>query len=186
MVSLLALGLLGLLFVTLDVWAGQAELSHRAPQATLCVNVGGTGGCYASIQAAIDASGDGDTVNVAQGTYYETVALTKSVTLQGGWNADFTGRDWDAYVTTIDAQRNGSVIQVHGTVSPTIEGFVITGGDGSAYLGWGGGVEIYGDGVDGSGTVIIRHNVISDNVGCALNTCQGEGAAFALASARPS
>ncbi len=175
LVQLLALGMLGLLFVTLDVGAAQENRPHTEAQATLCVNPGGTGGCYASIQLAINAASDGDTVRVAQGAYYETVELGKSVTLEGGWNADFTARDWGVYVTTIDAQRNGSVIQVHGTVSPTIEGFVITGGDGSAYLGWGGGIEVYGDGLNGGGTVIVRHNVITDNVACRLGTCQGEG-----------
>jgi hypothetical protein len=48
-------------------------------------------------------------------------------------------------VTTIDAHRTGSVIRVAGTVSPTIEGFVITGGDASSYLGWGGGILADGE-----------------------------------------
>ena len=174
-VIVLALGLLGLLLLSLNAWADTPERSHSAVLAVLCVNPGGTSGCYASIQAAVDASTDGGTVRVAQGTYYETVALTKSVTLEGGWNANFTARDWATHVTTVDAQRNGSVIQVHATASPTIEGFVITGGDGSAYLGWGGGIEVYGEVADGGGTVMIRHNVITDNIACSHNACQGEG-----------
>ena len=170
-VSLIVGGLLVLLLTPLGIRAG----AQKHPQGTLCVTPGGTGGCYATLQAAVDAATDGDTIRVAQGTYAETVVLTKSLTLEGGWSTDFTTRDWAAHVTTIDAQRNGSVIQIHGTVSPTIEGFVITGGDGSAYLGWGGGIEVYGAAVDGGGTVIIRHNVITDNVACRLGTCQGEG-----------
>ena len=45
--------------------------------------------CYASIQAAVNAASDGSTIRVAEGAYYETVMLTKSLTLEGGWNAGF-------------------------------------------------------------------------------------------------
>jgi len=105
---------------------------------TLCVTPGGSGGCYASIQAAVDAADDNDTIRVAAGTYYEAVVLTESVTLEGGWNADFTVRDWELYGTTIDAQRAGPVIWVNAPVTTTIDGFTLTGGDDTADLGWGG------------------------------------------------
>jgi pectin methylesterase-like acyl-CoA thioesterase len=108
----------------------------------LCVNLGGTDGCYASIQAAVDAAVDGDTIQVAEGIYYETVELTKSLTLEGGWNPDFSARDWESHPTTIDAERNGPTIWVMAAVSPTVEGFVITGGDDTAHLGWGGGIKL--------------------------------------------
>jgi len=152
----------------------------RAGTGPLFVSPGGSGAACTqlapcALQTALVQAVDGDTIRVAQGTYHQTVVLNRSVTLEGGWNAAFTDRDWDTHVTTLDAQRAGSVIQVHGTVSPTIEGFVITGGDGSSYLGWGGGIEVYGSVIDGGGTIIIRHNVITDNIACRLNTCQGEG-----------
>jgi pectin methylesterase-like acyl-CoA thioesterase len=113
----------------------------------LCVNPGGTDGCYASIQDAVDDADDGDTIRVAEGVYYETVVVTKSVTLEGGWNADLSARDWEIYVTTIDAERNGPTIWVQAAVTPTIEGFVITGGDDTAHLGWGGASNSTPDGV---------------------------------------
>ncbi len=122
----------------------------------------------------MNAASDGTTIRVAEGTYYETVVLTKSLTLEGGWNAGFTTRDWETYVTTIDAQRAGAVILVRWSVSPTIEGFVITGGDSSSPLGWGGGIWVYGDFIEGGGTTIIRHNVITNNVAC-NGSCQGHG-----------
>lgn len=167
---------LGLALAALLLWLHAAKMVQADPAGTRCVAPGGAGGCYSSIQAAVNAANDEDTIQVAQGTYHETVVITKSVALEGGWNSDFTARDWDIYVTTIDAQRADSVIRVEGTVSPTIEGFIITGGDASSSgLGWGGGILVYYSGLEHGGTTVIRHNVITDNVACRLSTCQGEG-----------
>ncbi|TET53140.1 MAG: hypothetical protein E3J64_04050, partial [Anaerolineales bacterium] len=147
---------------------------EAARAATLCVRPSGSG-CYTSIQAAVDAAGDGDTIRVAEGTYYETVEISKSVTLEGGWNADFGARDWEMFPTTIDAEQSGPVIWVRAPVSPTIEGFIITGGDDSDGLGWGGGVKIYTGIYAKLGFTTIRHNVITDNVACSASGCQGHG-----------
>ncbi|MCP4538062.1 MAG: hypothetical protein GY832_13045 [Chloroflexi bacterium] len=173
-----ALVLAVLLLITMNVWAESGETRGNVSlspvlQATLCVNPGGTGSCYNSIQAALDAAIDGSTIRVAEGTYAETVMVSKSLTMEGGWNTDFTLRDWDAYVTTIDAQRMSTVIRVYAGISPTIEGFVITGGDSSVPLGWGGGIWV-GESGNSVGQTIIRHNVITNNVACD-GSCQGHG-----------
>jgi hypothetical protein len=162
--------------LALTLLIGLSVRSEKALADTLCVTPGGSGGCYASVQVAIEGAGDGDTIRVAAGTYHEAVVLSKSVTLEGGWAADFTARDWDLYVTTIDAQRAGPVIWVNAAVSPTIEGFTLTGGDDTAHLGWGGGIKIYrSGGIDVEGLTTIRHNVITDNVACHASSCQGHG-----------
>jgi hypothetical protein len=178
---IIAVALLSLLLLANSVWARPA-LTHstKVPlvhnQDVLCVNPGGTGGCYASVQSAVDAADDGDTIRVAEGTYFETIKLTKSLTLEGGWNTGLTARDWKLYVTTIDAQRNGPVIWVNAALTPTIEGFVLTNGDDTDHLGWGGGIKIYWSGhSDREGHTTIRHNVITDNVACTADTCQGYG-----------
>jgi pectin methylesterase-like acyl-CoA thioesterase len=62
---------------------------------------------YATIQKAIDAASKGDKVQVSRGTYYENVTLKEGVTLEGGWNEDFSHRDIAAHVTTIDGGKKG-------------------------------------------------------------------------------
>jgi hypothetical protein len=54
-------------------------------RATQCVNPGGTGGCHASIQAAVDAALDGETVHVQAGTYSEftTVGPDRRLDIEG-------------------------------------------------------------------------------------------------------
>lgn len=47
-----------------------------------------SGSTYTSIQAAVDASTDGDTVIVANGTYIESVTVDKEITLRGNSSAD--------------------------------------------------------------------------------------------------
>lgn len=55
--------------------------SMSAAAKTLCVNSNGTGGCYKTIGAAVTAASAGDIVLVQQGTYYEDVAITKTISL---------------------------------------------------------------------------------------------------------
>jgi pectin methylesterase-like acyl-CoA thioesterase len=59
--------------------------AERIEAATLCVNPGGTGGCFASIQAAVDAADSDDVVDIAAGTYVENVLVPAAgrFTLQG-------------------------------------------------------------------------------------------------------
>jgi hypothetical protein len=58
-------------------------LCHTAAAASLCVNPGGTGGCYATIQAAVTSAAAYDVVHVRPGTYKEFVTIGKPLSLLG-------------------------------------------------------------------------------------------------------
>ena len=57
--------------------------SGWAMAATKCVNPGGTGGCFASINAAVAAAASNDTIKVAAGTYHEDVLIPKPLSIVG-------------------------------------------------------------------------------------------------------
>ena len=82
---------------------------------------------YPSIQKAMDAAQSGDKVLVAQGTYYENVTMKAGVTLQGGWNKDFSNRNTAAQVTTIDGGKKGGFV-VRAANNATLDGFTIING----------------------------------------------------------
>jgi len=79
--------------------------------------VGGNGpGNYTTIQAAVNASHDGDTVFVYPGTYYEHVCITHQINLLGA----------DKTITVIDGGSSGSSVQVPDNVNHvTISGFTM-------------------------------------------------------------
>jgi len=80
-----------------------------------------------SIQGAIDAATAGDIINVAAGTYEESVTVDKALTLLGA-KADVNPRDgaWTEDITTINAGAgfNGILVTASGV---TINGFKVTG-----------------------------------------------------------
>jgi hypothetical protein len=82
----------------------------------VCVNPGGTGGCYATIQAGVNAVSPSGIVNVAAGTYHEDVSITKALTLHGA----------GATATVIDATGLANGLVVKGVNAPsTITGFTV-------------------------------------------------------------
>jgi hypothetical protein len=67
---------------------------------------------YPTIQAAINAAADGDTILVRDGPgggYQENVTVTKGITLSGGWNISFTEQ---SIPTTLSGGRSGRVISI--------------------------------------------------------------------------
>jgi hypothetical protein len=65
---------------------------YVAPGGTDSPTCSTPGSPCASIQLAISNAADGDTINVAAGTYHGTssnvASVSKSITLQGGWSVD--------------------------------------------------------------------------------------------------
>jgi hypothetical protein len=120
----------------------------------------------ASVQHAVDQALPGEEVRVAGGTYSgvtaragitQTVYISKSVILRGGYStSDWLTSDPVGRPTTLDASGLGRVLYISGSITPTIEGLRITGGDASGLGGYpsqgydcGGGVYVSG----GSGEI---------------------------------
>ncbi|MBN1889158.1 MAG: right-handed parallel beta-helix repeat-containing protein, partial [Thermoflexales bacterium] len=122
------------LWARLAGWEGPSEgTRYVAPDG----NCNGHTPCYNDIQTAMSAAQDGEKILVATGVYTNISAsggvtpvlyLDKSVTLQGGYSADFSTWDPAAYPTTLDARGQGPVLSVASGISPTIAGLRITGG----------------------------------------------------------
>jgi len=70
---------------------------------------------YATIQAALDASINGDIISIAKGTYKENIVINKNIKLVGE----------SANYVTIDGQGNDSVIIVNGADDFSIQKFII-------------------------------------------------------------
>jgi predicted outer membrane repeat protein len=111
---------------------------------------------YPTIQAAIDASGDGDTIIVAPGTYYEHIDFNEmSLTLTS------TAPDDPNVVaaTILDANGSGRAVTFPETdindLECTLSGFTITGGNSLE----GGGIHCDG----ANRTVVITNSVITGN-----------------------
>lgn len=124
--------------------------------------VGAKKGCYPTIQAAVDASHDGDTVRIAAGRYAGGVKVPVSVAIVGA-GAGSTVIKGGGPVLTLGVQgaAHEPTISVTGV---TITGGVATGDGNVTFVGVGGGVFIPGsvNGVAGA-TVTIRNSVITGN-----------------------
>lgn len=105
-----------------------------ASAANLCV--GKSAGCYATVQAAVVAAHDGDTIRIAPGTFAGPVTVAKSVKLEGTGAARTTIRGGGPVLTIGDplAAKEPTVL---------ISGVTITGG-----VTHGDGVRAAGGGID--------------------------------------
>jgi parallel beta-helix repeat protein len=82
---------------------------------------------YSSIQAAINAANEGDTVYVRNGTYYEVVDVNKSISLVGA----------NKMATIIDGSNftNFSVLGVSDVSNATVQNLTVQNGAGGLFLG---------------------------------------------------
>ena len=91
-----------------------------ATGATLCVNPGGTAGCYPTISAAVSAASATSVIQVGKGIYKESVVITQPLTLAGaGAIIDATGKGVGIFVNGMSAQPAAGIWLVN------ISGFTI-------------------------------------------------------------
>ena len=131
--------------LALTLAAGESAL---AKPAVLCVNPGGTGGCFSKIQDAVDATGkSGAVINVAFGSYFENVNIPKvKLTINADPNTGIFGNT-TAPIFTIaaganvtinnlqfqDTITNSSCIESHGSLTmQNCEVFLCNGTRGAA------------------------------------------------------
>jgi hypothetical protein len=133
--------------------------SASALAATRCVGSGA--GCHHTLQAALDASRDGDTIRLSAGTFAGGVTITKSVSVVGAGAGATTIKGGGPVVTVGEAGD---------ATPPTVKlaGVKITGGrvgDG-VFATAGGGIDVRVGGADfdaPGATLTIRDAVISGN-----------------------
>jgi hypothetical protein len=92
-------------------------LSLPADAAIRCVNPAGSGGCYASIQSAVNRAAAYDVINVGAGTYKEGVVIGIPLSLIGA----------GAGQSTIDATNQPNGVLVDGFSHPGLHNVVVAG-----------------------------------------------------------
>ncbi|MCK4613238.1 MAG: right-handed parallel beta-helix repeat-containing protein, partial [Thermoplasmata archaeon] len=105
---------------------------------------------YVKIQDAIDTAGEGDTIRVWEGTYYENVVVDKSIDLIGNGSE----------TTTIDGGGSGDVVRITAD-RVGMGGFIVT-GSGS----WHAGMRI-----ESNYNRIFENNCTSNYYGILLDSC---------------
>ena len=158
--TLCAIALAVLLVLASNPARAQSPTRYVAPGGAC----GGASPCYVTIQAAVDAASDGDTIKVAQGTYtgsgFQVVYISEAITVTGG----YTITDWDyplpwQHPTIIDAEstvrRRGVYISRIAQGIIKLDGLHIKRGNSSDSDG--GGVYIL------TGTVTIEDSAVRDS-----------------------
>jgi len=143
--------------VTISTVVLAGVVADRALAASLCVGSGN--GCYATIQAAVDAAHNGDTITVRPGTYAGGIVIDKTLHLKGA------GRD----TTAISGGGPVITIGVAGAIGePTVSITGVTIRDGvfvgDTMVAFGGGILIpaAANGATGA-TVAVTDSAITDN-----------------------
>jgi len=108
-----------------------------------------------TINAAISKATGGDTIAVAEGTYYsssgnEVVLIDKSVSFLGGWDSSFTSRTGNSIINGQNARRG---VRVVANIVVKLDHFAIINGNGG----------IYGGGIYNQGNLTITNSTINHN-----------------------
>lgn len=106
---------IGIVFVCLTLMLSTVGFSVAVTNDTIYVDDDGTAD-YTSIQDAVDAASDGDTVYVFSGTYNEHIVIdAKSITIEGE----------DKDTTIINANNENRVVEVKNTDGFILKGFTL-------------------------------------------------------------
>ncbi len=109
---------------------------------------------YTEVQPAVDAASEGDTVQIAgvcagmnnRGGQRQTVYVSQTLILRGGYSKDTFAWDPAAHPTTLHAVGEGRVAYLGGVITPTLDSLRLTGGNANG-LGGGSGGQDAGGGV---------------------------------------
>jgi hypothetical protein len=152
-------------------------------------------GEYPTIQAAIDAASDGDTVRVAPGTYSAGLVINKTINLVSRFVSTGDPADIDGTIILSDGVLDGISIEIGAGPSTTIQGFTLTSPDPDPDPGLDGirlevtariidnAIRQFGDAIDfdpplpSVASCICKRNVIEDNGDDAIDL---DGAAEAV------
>ena len=112
---------------------------------------------FTTIQAALDAASDGESIWVAQGAYDENLIVSNdTLSLYGGYETNGWTRDAAANESVIDGGGVGVVVRIEGW-SCVLDGFSVT--NGMAEAQGAGGIDVSGDWAE------IRNCRVADNTG---------------------
>ena len=136
----------------------EVSASFPCPDPMVCSCPDPAADCFRflTIQEAMAAAANGDSILVASAVYAESVTLKSGVALLGGYDASFTSSDPPANPTTISGGGlDPAIFSPPGMSSTTtVSGFILTQGGGTP----GAGVVIQG------GAPVFRENEIRDSV----------------------
>jgi uncharacterized repeat protein (TIGR01451 family) len=147
-----------------------------------------------TVQYAVDSALEGCVIKVASGVYThvharlrrdvqitglvtQVVYISKTLTLQGGYTiTNWAVADPETNPTVLDAQGRGRVVYITGDISPTVEGFVLRGGDAYRL----GGHRVSPSTFDGGGGVYVITAAVTLRNNRVLSNTAGAGAGVYL------
>ena len=131
------------------------------------VESGTTTTTHDTIQDAVDAASGSDSEVLVAGTcgdlstregQTQIAYISKTLTLRGGYNADFTAHDPEQYPTVLDAQGQGRALYIYDPEAVTVTHLTLTGGNGDGDSGG----AVYAHLDDGQ-HVTFESNIIKNN-----------------------